>query len=148
MAKEMDFYRKLRSKVDTWLKSKTGKRHKHARYILLAPDMFHLLVKLTGEPRVPVELKAVLGFAIAYFIMPIDLLPEGILGPAGYMEDIVLSVWVLNKIINKTGARIVQKHWAGEKDILVEVKTILAQADKLVGSGMLNTIKKVVGGKR
>ena len=147
MSTNTGFYKKLRANVDAWLKSKTGKRHKHAKYILLAPDFFHLLVKLIAEPKVPVELKAVLGFAVAYFILPLDLFPEGIIGPAGYMEDIVLTVWVLNKLINKTGPRIIQKHWAGEEDVLLVIKKVVSQADKLVGSGILKTLKKLLGGR-
>ena len=145
--KHSDYYRVLRAKVDAWLKTKTGKHHKHAKYVLLAPDLFHLLAKLVADPKVSLEFKAVLGFAIAYFIMPVDLLPEGIIGPGGYLEDIVLAVWVLNKLINKSGARVVQKYWAGEEDVLVLLKQITAQADKLVGSGILKTLKKVLGGK-
>ncbi|MCI0706627.1 MAG: DUF1232 domain-containing protein [Ignavibacteriae bacterium] len=142
------FYKTLRAKVDAWLKSKTGKHHKHARYILLAPDLFHLVSRLITEPKVPIELKAILGFALAYFVLPTDLLPEGFIGPAGYMEDIILTVWVLNRLINKTGPHIVQKYWAGEEDLLLVLKNITAKADKLVGSGILKTIKRLLGGKR
>jgi uncharacterized membrane protein YkvA (DUF1232 family) len=33
---------------------------------------------------------------IAYIISPLDLLPEGIIGPAGYAEDIALAAYVIN----------------------------------------------------
>jgi len=147
MSKDMDFYKKLRLRVNAWLRSRSGKHHKHAKYILLAPDLFHLLVKLVADSKVPLEHKAVLGFAVAYFILPVDLIPEGIVGPGGYIDDIIITVWVLNKLMNEVGPEIVQKHWAGEEDVLNVVKNIVAQADRLVGKGVWKTIRKLLGGR-
>ncbi len=106
-----DFYQKLTRDINIWLNKKVGKNHKWAEYIMLVPNLFHLLIKLVIDPKVPLAEKGELGIAIAYFIAPIDFIPEGIIGPAGYVDDIAFTCYVLNSIINKTGPEIVEKHW-------------------------------------
>ena len=134
MVKELDFYQELRIKIENWLKKKGNKSNKFAGYIMLAPDLFHLLVKLSLDKDVPKSEKAKLAIAVAYFISPIDLIPEAIIGPLGFLDDISLAAFVLNSIINKTDPEIIKKHWAGDKDILDLIKEILLKyisVDKL-----------------
>jgi uncharacterized membrane protein YkvA (DUF1232 family) len=142
MKREEDFYIKLRQKVNEWAKTKIGENHKWAEYILLAPDMFHLLTKLSIDKDIPQSKKIKVFAAIAYFISPIDLLPESILGPAGFLDDIALSAYVLNDIINNIDPKIVVRNWAGDRDILTLVKTILANANEFLGGRILQKIKR------
>lgn len=139
-----DFYQKLRKDIRKWAKSKTGKNNKWFEYLLLAPDLFHLLCKLTIDKDVPVVEKAKLASTIAYFVSPVDLVPEAIVGPAGYVDDIALAAFVLNSIINKTNPKVVTKHWAGDKDVLLVIKEILKVADEMVGSGLWRKLKAMV----
>jgi uncharacterized membrane protein YkvA (DUF1232 family) len=141
----LDFYKRLRHRIVEWVKSPKGRRNKWAEVLLLAPDLFHLLCKLSLDPEVPVKEKAKLAIAIAYFISPIDLIPEIITGPIGYVDDIALAAWVLNSIINNTDPELVRKHWAGEGDILDIIKKILGLADRLFGSGLWKRLKGKVG---
>jgi len=71
-----DFYQQLRADIRTWLETKTGRSSKWSEYLLVAPDLFHLLCKLALDKEVPAGEKAKLAGAIAYFVSPIDLLPE------------------------------------------------------------------------
>jgi len=139
---ESDFYQKLREKFRDWLKSDEGKSNKWAEYLLFAPDLFHLLCKLSIDPDVSVGDKAKLAGAIAYFVVPIDLVPEAIVGPIGYVDDIVLAAYVLNSIVNNSSPEVVQKHWAGDADVLEVIQTILKVADEMIGSGLY---KRLVG---
>ena len=137
-----DFYQKLRSNIKVWLEQGNGANTKWADYILLAPDLFHLLTKLAIDPDVPVSKKVKIAGIIAYFISPLDFLPELLLGPVGYLDDIALTAYILNDIINEVDPQIVQRNWAGEKDILVLTKTIIANANNMIGSGLW---KKIIG---
>ena len=141
--KQQDFYIKLRGQIKEWIAKKADKNYKWSEIILLAPDLFHLLCKLTIDSRVPVNKKVKLGAVIAYFISPLDLLPEAILGPIGYLDDIALTAYVLNDLINDIDAKIVTENWAGEKDILTMIKTILINSDKMIGSGLVKKIRKI-----
>ena len=142
-----DFYQDLRIKMREWLKTKEGMDSKWGEYLMFAPDLFHLLCKLSIDKDVPVKEKAKLAGAIAYFVSPIDLLPEALIGPLGFADDISLAAYVLNSIMNKTDPEIVKKHWAGEEDILVVVKKILKAADEMVGQGLWKKLKRLIDTK-
>ena len=85
-----DFYKGIRERIRTWLSSK-GKQYRYADFLLFAPDLFHLLTRLTLDDRIPMRYKAQLGAAIAYFVSPMDLIPEAILGPVALIDDIIIS---------------------------------------------------------
>ena len=142
---EADFYQKLRGKIRVWAKSEERKTHKWAEFLLYAPDFFHLLCKLVSDDRVSVKNKAKLAAAIAYFISPVDLIPEAIVGPVGYLDDVALAAYVLNAIINETDSSVVEEHWAGESDVLYLIQKILELADKMVGKRLWGKIKAVAG---
>jgi uncharacterized membrane protein YkvA (DUF1232 family) len=139
-----DFYHELRAKFKTWLDSEEGKNHKWAEYLLAAPDLFHLLCKLSIDKDVPISEKAKLAGAIAYFVSPIDLLPEALIGPLGYADDVSLAAYVLNQIVNKTDPEVIQRHWAGEGDVLELIQRILERADEMVGSGLWRKLRDLV----
>ena len=53
-----DFYQQLRGEIREWLQTKTGQSSKWSEYLLLAPDLFHLLCKLAVDKDVPAKEKA------------------------------------------------------------------------------------------
>jgi len=142
--KKHDFYQKLRKTLRDWLQTNEGKNYKWADYLLFAPDLFHVLCKVVADKDTSPGDRAKIAGAIAYFISPIDLLPEAILGPIGYADDIALAAYVLNHVVNKSGPEIVQRHWAGDEDVLKVISRILEVADQMIGSGLW---KKLRGGK-
>jgi uncharacterized membrane protein YkvA (DUF1232 family) len=100
------------------------------------------LCKLSVDKDVPSNKKIKLVAGIAYFISPIDLLPEAFLGAVGYLDDIAVSAYILNELVNEVDPQIIRKHWAGEQDILDLIKTILANADSMIGSKLWNKIRR------
>ncbi|MBC7958247.1 MAG: hypothetical protein H7X94_00135, partial [Vallitaleaceae bacterium] len=52
-----DFYQKLRKKVMTWLNSQNAKDNKWASYLIAAPDLFYLMVKLVMDKEVETDQK-------------------------------------------------------------------------------------------
>ena len=98
--KEKKFYLKLRKKISSWLSDNANIDNKWREYIFVVPDIFYLLVKLVQDPDVPQTNKIKLLTAIAYFISPIDVLPEAFLGPIGYLDDLGIAVYVLNDLLN------------------------------------------------
>lgn len=142
LEKNDDYYQKIRKKIRTWTQSENGKTNKWSEYIMAAPDLFHLLVKLSLDKEVPAKEKVKLAAAITYFISPLDFIPELILGPIGYVDDIALSAYILNNLINKIDPEIVKKYWAGDEDILILIKKILKVSDEMVGHKWGKIIKK------
>ncbi len=144
--KQKDYYLRLRDKVSEWFGKNADQKPEYANYILLVPDFFYLLVKLTLDDRIPAIDKAKFAGVIAYFFSPIDFLPEALLGPVGYLDDLVLACYVLNLYINKqdqAGKAVVKELWPGDQDVLDTIQSVMQKADGWIGSGLLNKIKNI-----
>ncbi|MEA4925311.1 MAG: YkvA family protein [Syntrophomonadaceae bacterium] len=141
MDQEQDFYQKLRVRFKEWMATDEGQTSKWAEYLMFAPDLFHLLCKLAIDDNVAAADKAKLAGAVVYFLSPLDFLPEVLLGPLGFADDVVLAAWVLNNMVNRIDQDIVRSHWAGDEDVLQVIQRIIAAADQMLGSGLWNKIK-------
>ncbi len=142
--KQKDYYLQLRDKVNQWFEKDGGDKPEYANYILLVPDFFYLLVKLTLDDRIPAIDKAKFAGVIAYFFSPIDVLPEALIGPLGYLDDLILTCYVLNLYINQEGEAnkaVVKELWPGDQDVLITIQSVLQKADQWAGSGLLNKLK-------
>jgi len=142
--KEQRFYDKLRRQLRDKLndyRDKLGERT--ADYLLLLPDLFVLFVRLARDSRVPKETKIVAGITIAYFISPIDLIPDMMFG-LGWLDDLVLAVYALKRVLLDVDQEIVLEHWTGDADLLEKVQEIVEKADSPVGSRVVNAIKRTL----
>jgi uncharacterized membrane protein YkvA (DUF1232 family) len=135
-SKETQFYYKLRKTVRVWAGGERSQANKYADFILAGPDLFMLLFRLSQDDRVSRTDKSRLAGAMAYFINPLDFIPELILGPAGLVDDVALSAFVLYEVLEKTDPSVVREHWEGSADILDLIRQILAVADTMVGGPM------------
>ena len=141
---EADFYQSLRRKI----RERLGSRRRLGRsteYLLVAPDLFHLLCRLAADPGVPAAQKAKVLAAIAYFVAPFDLLPEAIAGVTGYLDDVALAAYVLDTVVSKTDPDLVRRHWAGDADVLDLIRRILRSTDRAVGSRLGRRVKNLAG---
>lgn len=138
-----DFYRSLRRRLRTWLQGK-GKPFAYADMLLVAPDLLHVLCRLALDPRVVGEEKVRLASAIAYFMSVVDLMPEGILGPVGYLDDVAIAAFVLHKVIGAGHGELARQYWAGDGDVLRVIQQILEVSNKAIGSGAWQRLRRLV----
>jgi uncharacterized membrane protein YkvA (DUF1232 family) len=139
------FYDRLRRAIRNYVDKKGGVLGKTADYLLLVPDVFILLWRLATDSRVVSKDKVLLGSAIAYYIFPFDIIPEALMGPMGFLDDLVFGVYVLNKMLGTMDVAILREHWSGSEDVLATIQRVLNAADSLVGSNMVAKIKKMMG---
>ena len=139
------FYDRIRGTIQRYVDGKGKVLGKTAEFLLLVPDVFILLWRLTTDSRVNGKDKILLDSAVAYYIMPFDLIPEALVGPVGYLDDLVFGVYVLNKILGSVDASIVREHWSGSEDVLDAIKRVLNSAESLVGKDLVGKIKKMLG---
>ena len=132
-----DFYQSLRHRIREWLNTRNGSAGKWAEYLMLVPDLFHLLCKLSIDNEVPVKERIKLGAAIAYFVSPFDLVPEALVGVIGFADDIALAAYVLNSLVNTCNSDILKRHWAGDRDVLELIQRILRSGDRMGRTGVL-----------
>ncbi len=137
------FYDRMRARIHEYLKKK-GKVAKSSEFLLLVPDLFMLLWRLANDSRVSGRNKVLLGSGIAYFIFPFDIMPEALLGPIGYLDDLVFGVYILNRMLADTDVEILRKHWSGDEDVLAMIRRVLKAADNLVGTQLIDRLKKMM----
>jgi uncharacterized membrane protein YkvA (DUF1232 family) len=138
-----DFYRVLRRRLREWLQRK-GRGFAFADMLLLGPDLLHLVCRLVIDARVAPGDKARLASVIAYFISLVDLMPEGLLGPVGYLDDIALAAFVLHKVIGAGQEQLAREYWAGDGDLLQVLQRVLELSNKAIGSGLWGRLRRVV----
>jgi uncharacterized membrane protein YkvA (DUF1232 family) len=81
------------------------------------PAYLRLLAGLLTDPRVSRLDKVIVGAAIAYIVMPIDLIPDFI--PfLGQVDDVFLLVLALQRLIGNAGVLVVSDHWEGDVEDL------------------------------
>lgn len=141
-AKATRFYDRIRKAITAYLSR--GKVGRAQDVLLFAPDVFILLWRLTRDSRVTGGNKVLLGTAIAYYIFPLDIMPEALLGPIGFIDDLVFGVYVLNRVLADTDEQILRDHWSGSGDVLDMIRRVLRSADGLVASDVVAAIKKMV----
>ena len=130
----LSFYDRLRDRVTTAVEKRGGKLGQGAvEALLLAPDLFVLLVRLGLDSRVPKQQRRFLLGALAYFLTPIDLLPEGLMGPAGYLEDVVLAAAVLRMSLRTELEPLADDYWSGNQKLRVVLGNIAEISYDLLG---------------
>jgi uncharacterized membrane protein YkvA (DUF1232 family) len=134
----------VRESIRQYLEKKGSLAGSTGEYLLLAPDVFVLLWRLINDGRVSSKNKVMLGSGLAYYLFPLDIMPEGFLGPIGYIDDLVFAVYLLNRLLTDTDVEVLREHWSGRDDVLDTIKRVLHAADNLVGSDILSKFKKTV----
>jgi uncharacterized membrane protein YkvA (DUF1232 family) len=138
------FYDRMRQSIRKYLEKKGSVAGKTGEYLLLVPDIFILLWRLLNDPRVNAKHKVMLGSGLAYYLFPLDLIPEAFLGPLGYVDDLVFGVYMLNALLFDTDPAVLREHWSGKEDILDTIRKVITAADTLVGSEIVWRLKKTV----
>lgn len=137
-------YTLLRARVTAWLEGRDVS-DQVKEYLLLLPDLFALLVRLMGDPRVDKSLRAQLAIVSVYVVSPIDLIPDFIL-PIGLIDDTVALAFILTrvvKIMGETGEDILRQHWEGQGDVLAQLQNIARTADRLLNERVLKRLGRL-----
>ena len=107
---------------------------RHDDLIYQAPALYRLLTRLLDDPLLPGRLRPLVIAAVAYFILPADVIPEDIHGPYGFVDDIFLCAFVAERVLRETGSEaLLVENWDGEGPIVRLVQDILAQEEGLIG---------------
>jgi uncharacterized membrane protein YkvA (DUF1232 family) len=141
----LSFYDRLRERMIRTVEKRGGRMTEGAvRTLLLVPDIFILLVRLTLDKDVPKPTRALIGGTLAYFILPFDLFPEGLLGGIGFMDDIVLATAVLAQTFGGDLEPYARKHWSGSEDLRVVLRDITETAHSLLGDNLYERVKRLL----
>jgi uncharacterized membrane protein YkvA (DUF1232 family) len=118
---------------------------KNMELITQAPALYRLMTRLLDDKALPSHLSQLVIAAIAYFILPGDIIPEDKYGPIGFVDDIFLCAFVADQIRKETASDdILVRNWDGKTSIISLVKEILSSEDKLIGDKK-QTILEYIG---
>lgn len=138
------YYRKLRSKLQKLADERAPQWFQPlVPWLLAAPDFFVLLVRLARDGRVPAPTKTLVGVAIAYFISPIDLIPD--LAPLlGHVDDLGLALFVVEQVSRKVPSEVVQELWPGDGRVTELVAAGIQQFTRALPARILVALKEIV----
>jgi len=127
------YYRQLQTRVETWLSTEEARHHPCAELYPYLPELFLLLTRLGLDARVEERERVAILSALKYIVAPFDLIPEGILGPAGYCDDLVLAALVVDRLASTLDRCLLAQYWRGAEDVVTVARTILQSATTMVG---------------
>ena len=113
--------------------------------LLLLPDFTVLLLRLLGDPRVPLAGKTVAVLGVGYLLLPIDLIPEVIFGPIGLVDDLLILGTALSRLLNQVHPDVVRSHWPGRGDALEAIHRITEWTERQVVGRVRKTLRWLRG---
>lgn len=139
----LPFYDRLRSRLHARVAGRRGGRVRReaAEALLLVPDVFMLLVRLVLDPETPASARGVLGGALAYFLLPADLLPEALLGVGGYSEDLVMAVVAISYALSEELEPRARLYWSGSDDLRTTLRDVIGAAQALLGDRVFTRLQ-------
>lgn len=137
------FYDRLRRRIAEPLAGKVGEPL--ADTVLLAPDLFVLLVRLFTDRGVPAGSRSLVGGALAYFLLPADLLPEILLGAGGYLDDVVLAAALVTHVFSNELRPFVERHWSGRGNVHGVLEDAVHAGEALLPSRLYQNLARVLG---
>ena len=141
----LSFYDRLRDRVTDAVEQRGGRLGPSVvRALLLVPDVFILMVRLTLDREVPASARAMIGGALAYFILPVDLLPEAVIGAGGYLDDLVLASAVLAQTFSGDLEPYARKHWSGREELRTVLRDVSDAAQGLLGRNLYDKVQRLL----
>jgi uncharacterized membrane protein YkvA (DUF1232 family) len=141
----LSFYDRLRGRIATTLERRGGRIGRPASdALLLVPDVFMLLVRLALDREVPRPTRTLIGGALAYFLLPFDLLPEALVGAAGFVDDLVLATAVLSQVMSADLADRARLYWSGRDDVLRVLQDVAGTAHSLLGEDLHGRLRALL----
>lgn len=143
----LSFYDRLRERVMRAVEGRSGRPGRTAADLLLvAPDLFILLARLALDRRVPASSRRLIIGAVVYFLTPVDLLPEGLVGPVGFLEDAVLAVAVLETALG-ANSELAQSHWSGARALGEILRDTSRAAHHLLGADLYRRFQRLLASR-
>ena len=102
------------------------------RIVLRLPTYARIVWGLVRDPRTPVGLKALLAAALAYVVMPVDLIPD-VIPIIGQADDLTVLLLVLDLFIQNAPAEVRAEHSARARNGTADLDRDLARLRGLLG---------------
>ena len=135
---------KLKDFYDTLIENLDSYNGEYASFIDCGPSLFKLMCDIL-EYDINQEIRRDLCGAIAYYVVPMDVIPEKEWGPYGYIDDIYLSVHVLRNVAEEYGYDFIQKIWDKPQDIKSVMDDCKSKSLEVLKEDQIKAILTYVG---
>jgi uncharacterized membrane protein YkvA (DUF1232 family) len=128
------FYESLTETIDEY----------HGEYsdiVRHCPRFFRLLCKIINDKYTDWSTKLMIDAALAYFVLPEDIIPDK--EEAGYVDDLFIVCHVLKEIKDKVSVDLIESNWDGEEDIITLVDVVYEKSSRIVARHTLEILRKV-----
>lgn len=102
------------------------------RLVFRLPTYARVVWGLARDPRTPIGLKALLGAALAYVVMPVDLIPD-VIPIIGQADDLTVLLLVLDLFIQNAPPEVRAEHTARARNGTADLDRDLARLRGLLG---------------
>lgn len=141
----LGFYDRVRERILTHLEAKGGRIGSGTgEALLLVPDVLLLLVRLFLDRDTPKASRAMIGGALAYFLLPADLAPEIVIGPVGYVEDLVIACTVLGHVMGPELGAAAERYWSGSGRVYEVLADVSRSGYQLMGANLAGRVERMV----
>ena len=103
-----------------------------ARLVIKLPTYARIVWGLMRDPRTPIGLKGMLAAALAYVVLPVDLIPD-VIPILGQADDLTVLLLVLDLFIQNAPAEVRAEHTARAKDGTADLDRDLERLRGLMG---------------
>ena len=135
---------KFKDFYDTLIENLDSYNGEYASFIDCGPNLFKLLGDIL-EYDISQEMRRNICGAIAYFVLPMDVIPEKEYGAYGYIDDIFLSVYVLRIVAEEYGYDFIQKIWDKPHDIKNVMDDCESKSLEILKENQIKAILTYVG---
>lgn len=108
-----------------------------------SPDLFKLLNDILNEKVITAPSRLKICAAIGYFVIPLDVIPESIYGPDGYVDDLYVCCYILKDIINEIGYSSVEDLWEGPEELQIVLEKCLKESENILGKEQSYVLKYI-----
>lgn len=118
---------------DTLIENLDSYDGEYASFIDYGPDLYKLLCAVLDSNELTQDLRLTVSAAIAYYVVPMDVIPEQEYGPYGYIDDIFISVYSLKKVADELGYELLQYYWEFDTDVKEVMDDCYEKSVELLG---------------
>jgi uncharacterized membrane protein YkvA (DUF1232 family) len=139
----LSFYDRLRDRLTGGAETRAGRAGRAvSEILLLAPDLFILLARLSLDRDVPANARRFIVGATVYFMTPVDLLPEAFVGPSGYLEDVVLAAALLSLALGPELEPLAERYWNGSRRLRTVLRDVADVSYNVLGDNLYTRLRR------